>query len=112
LVDERWTLPPPESQFGTVVLEAFRAKGLTLPRAVVTASLPVRNALAATGRYLTMVPRVALTFPPSNSPLKALPIDLPSTRRPLAIFTLKNRTLSPVVQVFTERARKMAQKQK
>jgi DNA-binding transcriptional LysR family regulator len=40
--------------------------------------------------------------------LRALPIELPSTTRPLAIVTLKNRTLTPVAQIFVDGARKAA----
>jgi len=32
--------------------------------------------------------------------VKALPIDLGIQTRPVALFTLKNRTLSPVVELF------------
>jgi DNA-binding transcriptional LysR family regulator len=40
--------------------------------------------------------------------LKVLPIELPSTPRPLAIVTLKNRTLNPVAQTFIDGARRIA----
>jgi molybdate transport repressor ModE-like protein len=108
LMQERWALPPPQSPFGSVVSEAFRNNKLGLPPTVVTSTFPVRNTLLATGRFVTMIPRVALTFPATRPPLKALPIDLPSTPRPLAIITLKNRTLSPPVQLFIESVRELA----
>jgi DNA-binding transcriptional LysR family regulator len=108
LVNEPWVLPPPDSPFGSVVFEAFRANGLDVPRTIVTSFFPVRNALLATGRFLTMVPRVVLAFPATGLALKALPIDLPTTRRPLGIITLKNRTLSPVAQRFIASAREFA----
>jgi DNA-binding transcriptional LysR family regulator len=90
------------------VIEAFRAHGLELPRTVVASTLPVRSALLATGRFLSMVPRVVLQFPTKNPVLRALPIDLQTTFRPLALVTLKNRTLNPVAQLFTESAREVA----
>jgi DNA-binding transcriptional LysR family regulator len=102
LMDEPWTLPPPESQFGAVVSEAFRANGFELPQMLITSSLPVRSVLAGSGRYLTMIPRNALMI---GSHLRPLPIDLPTTRRPLAIVTLKHRTLNPLAMVFIEEAR-------
>jgi len=108
LMSETWTLPPPDSPFGSVVLAAFRSSGLELPRTVVTSTLPVRNALLATGRFLTMVPRVVLAFPTKGSVLKQLPIELPMTRRPLGIITLKNRSLSPVAQRVMDCARALA----
>jgi DNA-binding transcriptional LysR family regulator len=88
-----------------VVHEAFRANGLQVPRAAVSSTLPVRTAMLSTGRFLSMVPRVVLQFPAKNQAFRALNIDLPTTLRPLAIVTLKNRTLNPVAQLFTEWAR-------
>jgi hypothetical protein len=41
--------------------------------------------------------------------ITALPIDLPKTRSyPVAIITLKNRTLTPVAQLFIDCARQVA----
>jgi len=40
--------------------------------------------------------------------LKELPINLPARPWPVAIVTLKNRTLSPVVGRFLECAREVA----
>ena len=108
LTNEPWTLPPADSPYGSVVFEAFRAHGLEPPRTVVASTLPVRSALLATGRFLSMVPRVVLQFPTRNTALRGLPIDLPTTFRPLALVTLKNRTLNPVAQLFTEWAREAA----
>jgi DNA-binding transcriptional LysR family regulator len=108
LTNEAWTLPPPDSPYGTVVFEAFRAHGLDLPRTVVASTLPVRSALLATGRFLSMVPQVVLQFPTRNPALRSLPIDLPMTFRPLALVTLKNRTLNPIAQLFTECSREVA----
>jgi DNA-binding transcriptional LysR family regulator len=108
LMNEPWTLPPPDAPLGAVVSEAFRASGLSLPRTIVTSTLPVRNALLATGRFLSMVPGVVMRFPVKHHRLKRLPIDLPMTLRPLALITLKNRTVSPAAQMFTDRAREAA----
>ncbi len=108
LMSEPWTLPPPDSPFGSVVYAAFRASGLNLPRTIVTSTLPARMALLASGRFLTMVPRVVLAFSAKSPVLKQLPIELPTTRRPLGIITLKNRSLSPVAQLVIDRAREFA----
>jgi DNA-binding transcriptional LysR family regulator len=37
--------------------------------------------------------------------VKALPIDLGIQTRPVALFTLKNRTLNPAAQLFVEYVR-------
>jgi len=108
LINEPWTLPISGSPYGSVVLEAFRANGLAVPRTAVSSTLPVRSAMLATGRFLSMVPRVVLQFPVENQAFRALKIDLPTTLRPLAIVTLKNRTLNPVAQLFTDWAREAA----
>jgi DNA-binding transcriptional LysR family regulator len=108
LINEPWVLPPPDAPYGSVVFEAFRANGLDVPATVVTSTLPVRGALLATGRFLSMVPGVVLQFPVKNQMFKALPIALPTTSRPLAIITLKNRTLNPVAQLFSDCARETA----
>jgi DNA-binding transcriptional LysR family regulator len=109
LMNEPWTLPPPDSLIGSIIDETFRAHGLDVPRtAVVTSTIPVRSALLASGRFLTMVPNSTLTFPVENTSLKRLPIDLPTTHGAVAVITLKNRTLSPVAQLFIDCARKVA----
>jgi DNA-binding transcriptional LysR family regulator len=108
LMNEPWALPPPEAPYGSVVFEAFRASGLDVPRTVVTSTLPIRSALLATGRFLSMVPNVVLQFSPRDHALKGLPIALPSTVRPLAMITLKNRTLSPITELFADCARETA----
>jgi hypothetical protein len=55
-----------------------------------------------------MVPRVVLQFPTKNQVLRGLSIDLPTTFRPLALVTVKNRTLNPVAHLFTDWAREAA----
>lgn len=108
LIDERWTLAIGDTQFGSLAREAFRARGLGLPGSLITSSLPVRQALVATGRYLTMVPRVVLAFAPASTALQRVAVDLPTTRRPVGLVTVKNRTLSAAAQLFTDSVRQMA----
>jgi DNA-binding transcriptional LysR family regulator len=106
LVNEPWTLPPRDSGIGTFAIHAFRTRGLKPPRTtVVTYSMHLRNRLLATGRFLTILPTYALTFPGKPSSLKKLPVDLDNARGMLAIFTLKNRTLSPLAELFINTAR-------
>jgi DNA-binding transcriptional LysR family regulator len=109
LVNESWVLPPPGSVIASVVTEAFRAGGLDYPRAtVVTESSEVRTSLLATGRFVTIFPASVLRFPTRRSEIKALPVELPMARLPNGIATLKNRTLSPVAQLFIDCAREVA----
>jgi DNA-binding transcriptional LysR family regulator len=108
LINEPWAMPAPESPLGSMVFEAFRANGLEVPATAVVSPLPVRYPLLASGRFLTMIPRVALAFPAQSPPLKALPIDFSTTRRPFGILTLRTRMISPVAQLFIDCAREVA----
>lgn len=108
LANEPWALPSPDTPLGSLVSEAFRSDGLELPPSAIIAPLPVRYPLLATGHFLTILPRMALTFPAQTGGLKALPIDLPATCRPFGVVTLKNRTVSPVVELFIAHAREVA----
>jgi DNA-binding transcriptional LysR family regulator len=109
LVNEPWALPPPDTLTGAVSVEAFRAHGLPVPRATVfVVTTPVRNALVGTGRFLTIVPDSVFAFRADDLRIRRLPIALPTTRRPVGIITLKNRTISPVAQLFVQYARELA----
>jgi DNA-binding transcriptional LysR family regulator len=109
LLNESWALPPPESVFGSVVMEAFRSCGLDYPRTtVVTIPPDIRISLLATGHFLTIFAASALRFSTRRPELKVLPVELPMARVPSGIVTLKNRTLSPVAQLFVEHAREVA----
>ena len=105
LANAPWVLPIRDQPYGAVVSDAFRAHGLQFPSSVVTSTLPLRTALLMTGPYLSMVPRIAMQFAPKNRLLRILPIDLPTTARPLALVTLRNRTLNPLVNLFADHVR-------
>ena len=68
----------------------------------------MRISLLATGRFLTIFPASVLRFPTKRPEIKVLPVELPIARVPIGIVTLKNRTLSPVAQLFIEHAREVA----
>jgi DNA-binding transcriptional LysR family regulator len=103
LVDAPWILAPPEIVEGSTVLEAFRALGLNMPQAkVLGLSLPLRNGLLATGRFLTIVPGSVIRFGAERQLLSVLPVELPRWRLPVAILTVKGRTLTPLAQLFLD----------
>jgi DNA-binding transcriptional LysR family regulator len=109
LMNEPWVLPPADSPFGSVIEEAFRAAGLKVPASTVIASaVPMRNALLASGRFLTIVPSSVLRFSGHEPTAKPLPIELPIARRPIGAMTLKNRMLNPLAQLFIDCARDLA----
>ena len=85
------------------------ASGLEVPHASVTVySIQMQNALLATGRFLSFLPATMLHFSANHLPVKVLPVELPIKSRPVGITTLKNRTQSPLVHLFTKCAREMA----
>jgi DNA-binding transcriptional LysR family regulator len=109
LAHEPWTLFPFDSFFGSVIAEAFRANGHEPPRITVASlSLYVQNALLATHRFLTVQPSFVLRDPSRNPPLKALPVALPNKPMPIGLITVKNRTLTPLAQLFIDNMRDFA----
>ena len=108
LADEPWALPPPGTFVRTLLINAFRANRLPAPRIAVSALPHIRMMLAANGRVLTIVPAVMLQVGAKHLSIKALPIELPANRRPVAMVTLKDRVLNPVTQLFIEHVRAVA----
>lgn len=108
LVDEPWTFTHNEV-IRTLLVAAFKAHGLAVPKERVTAvSMLLRNHLLATGRFLSILPDSVLNYNNKQWGLKILPVDLCVEPWPIVIATLKNRTVSPVVQLFIEHAREAA----
>ena len=68
----------------------------------------MRIKLAETGRFLAVVPASVLKFSAKSTLIKMLPVDLPTTRRQIGIIMLKNRTLSPLAQLFIDCAHEVA----
>ena len=109
LVNEPWTWPAPGTAFDSLVVEAFRASGLEPPRAAVYAdAYGLRIKLAESGPFLAVVPASVLKFSVKHTSIKMLPVELPTTRSQIGIITLKNRTLSPLAQLFIGCAREIA----
>jgi DNA-binding transcriptional LysR family regulator len=109
LIDEPWSLPPYDNFVGSRVAEPFRVRGLDPPRHTVTSSsIQLITALLATGRFLAVLSRSALRLSGKRLGVKALPVDLQLQSGPVGIVTLRNRTLSPVSQLFIKYAREVA----
>jgi DNA-binding transcriptional LysR family regulator len=108
LIDEPWCLPPAGHPITSQVTEAFRRRGLEPPRssATVTSAQFVSN-LVAKGHFLGVHGSMYLRLHPASSSLKVLPVEFPISL-PVSVITLKNRTLSPLAQLFIERAGEVA----
>ena len=106
LIDEPWITVPSDDIGSSILVNAFRARGLEPPRITVTTySIHLRNSLAAGGRFIAVLPESVLHLGAQN--LRELPIDLPTPTWPITIITAKKRTLNPVAERFIECAREI-----
>jgi DNA-binding transcriptional LysR family regulator len=104
LANEPWGFPPSDSLAGTLVKAAFRERGMSL-RGAVTGSSHLLLSLLTKGPFLITVPASVLTYGSNLPPLKILPVELPISSWSVGIMTLKDRTISPVAQLFLDCAR-------
>ena len=103
LMQEQWTLSPPESFLGRTVIDLFRRRKLPLPPAVVTSiSIHMRLDLLASGRFLTVLPAQMIQHPSNKAWLRALDADLSDSSQPVALITLKRRRNGAAVRLFAE----------
>jgi DNA-binding transcriptional LysR family regulator len=101
LVNEAWILAPPDTTNYRVITEAFRKQGLAAPRiALKTLSTHLRANMVGSGNFIAPFPNSVLAFYAERFSLKALPVALPTRPWPVAILTLRNRTLNPAVESF------------
>jgi DNA-binding transcriptional LysR family regulator len=106
LVNEPWILATPEEGPHRIMSEAFRARGLETPRiSLMTLSVHLRANMLASGHFITTFPSSVVRLHGDRFSLKVLPVELPVRPWPVAIVTLKNRTLSPGVERFIEHVR-------
>src|SRR5262249_13355437 len=107
LAGEPWLLPH-DNIYSSFLTQAFQANGLSVPKVSVKSySIHQRISLLATGRFLGPLSGSVLRFNADHFPLKVLRIDLAIRQWPVAIVTLKNRMLSPVVQTFIDSLREV-----
>jgi DNA-binding transcriptional LysR family regulator len=108
LADQPWLLPPTETWTYGFVAEAFRARGLGMPKvSLMTFSLPLVMHFLASGSFITVLPNSVASFHSGNEILKILAVDFRPSPWPVAIVTLKNRTMSPIVERFIDCSREV-----
>jgi len=108
LLGELWSLPPPGSIPRLAIDDAFRSAGVDVPRAIVsTPAIQVHTHLLANGRFLTMLPESVIHFSAKPVSVKMLPVDFSIKLNPITMITFKNRTCSPIVQLFMDCAREV-----
>lgn len=108
LADARWILTAPGTWNYEIVAAMFQSQGLKMPRVIVnTLSVYLRTNLLATSQFVTAFPRSVLHLHAERFKLKELRLDLPARAWPVALLTLKHRTMSPVVERFISCAREV-----
>ena len=108
LAGEPWIVPP-TPMIDSVLKDLFASEGLTPPSAKVTAnSVALRMMLLTTGRFLCIFPESVLRTAAQQWPITVLPIEVRAEVYPIAVVALKNRTLSPIAQLFIEELRAVA----
>jgi DNA-binding transcriptional LysR family regulator len=108
LEGEPWVIPRHDSTAGEDVANAFHASGAKFPpNGVVWAPASLACALLPRGRAIGTLPASLLRLGANLPRHKVLPVDLPVPPWPVGIMTLKNRTVSPVVQLFIDCARQV-----
>jgi DNA-binding transcriptional LysR family regulator len=109
LLSERWALP--EGDIGAVALSIFTAAGLEVPSGqVLCFSTDIRITLLESGRFLTICATSMLQLPRERPDVKILAVDVKPPKVPIGIFTLNNRTSSPVSKLFVEHAREVVRR--
>ena len=106
LLGASWILPPSQTLNSMIVMDAFRSQGLMPPNvSLVTFSVQLRLNLVTTGPFVTVFPRSMMNLCADRFALKILPVKLPVREWPVALVTLKNRTLNPAVKLFVDEVR-------
>jgi DNA-binding transcriptional LysR family regulator len=101
-------MTPLDALGDTFVAGSFARRGLKAPNLMITTfSIHLCNQLVGSGEFITALPGSVFRVYRRLHGLKELPINL-SVRPPVAIVTLRNRTLPPTVQSFIGCARDIA----
>jgi DNA-binding transcriptional LysR family regulator len=109
LMNERWTLSPPDSFLGQIVRETFRRSNLDLPTTAVTSiSIYMRLTLLAHGGFLSVLPLSMLQHPGDKTWLRALPVDLRDPAANISAITLSRRRPGGAVKLFLASCREVA----
>ena len=108
LMDEQWSIPPPDTLVGARNVDAFRACDLDVPkRTVLATSIQLHIGLVTTGRCLSILPDSLLHFSGKRFGIKALPIELAVSPRLIGIVTLRNRMINTAARMFIQTAREV-----
>jgi DNA-binding transcriptional LysR family regulator len=99
LAEEHWILARTDSWNFICIADGFRKRGLPGPKIGLWSNdAPLRGHLIDQGKLVTALAKSSAEW----LGMKVLPVDLPVQPWPVVIATLKNRAVSPVVELFIE----------
>jgi len=104
LAKEPWGLPSLDTFAGSHIREVFRARKISL-RGSASGSPNLLLSLLEKAPFLVTLPESVLKFGTNLPPLKVLPVGLPVPAWSLGVMNLKNRTMSPLAQLFLDATR-------
>jgi DNA-binding transcriptional LysR family regulator len=109
IIASKWVLPSYDSAPGALIAELFRANKFQPPKpAVKTVSIQLSASLVASGEFVGILPTSVAALSAHQAALKVLPLKFSGPRISAEIVFLKNRTLSPAVELFINCARDIA----
>ena len=104
LAQEQWILPPQGSWNYQWLAQESKTRGLGAPNVImVTSNAHLSSYFLKSEKFLTVRPRSWVV----QEGLAVLPINVKFPPIPVVLVTLKNRTLSPIVERFAECAREV-----
>jgi DNA-binding transcriptional LysR family regulator len=111
LVDEPWCATPLDTAIGSLLIDAFHEEGLRPPRLRVSSVMSpmLVTRLVARSRLLAVIADSLLNhFYAEQMPVKKLPVTLRTPPFSVALVTLKNRSMTPVAEMFMQCAHEVA----
>jgi DNA-binding transcriptional LysR family regulator len=108
MIGDPWVLPSYQSAPGALIAEIFRSAGLQPPRpTVATLSSQLTIKLISNGRFVGFLPASVASLNAGGGGLKILPTRFSTSRIPVAIAYVRNRTLSAAAEQFITCAREV-----
>jgi DNA-binding transcriptional LysR family regulator len=109
IIKSNWVLPSYDSAPGVLIAGVFRANDFQPPRpAIKTVSIQLTKSLIASGEFVGILPTSVAALDAHHAALRVLPFKSSGPRISAEIVFLKNRTLSPAVELFIKCAREVA----
>jgi len=109
LLEQRWVMPPADCYFFEYVIRTLDKLDLPVPRHTVESfAINIQFGMALHGGMLSFGLRSQVAFAPGKEFLVRLPVDLPSSARPVGAVMLGGYEQSPLAQQLVAHIRSLA----